>query len=75
MTRDEPIYFEHFGARAIRKGDWKLVALSEQPWELYDLAKDRTETNDLASNRPELVEELAALWVRWADRAQVKPAP
>ena len=30
------LYFEHQGNRAVRAGDWKLVALDDQPWELYD---------------------------------------
>jgi arylsulfatase len=71
----DAIYFEHFGARGLRKGDWKLVALQDHGWELYNLGEDRTETRDLAKQRPELVKELAALWERWAERAQVYPAP
>ena len=72
---DEPLFWEHFGSRAVRQGDWKLVALEGQPWELYDLAKDRTETSDLAAKHPERVEELGGLWQSWAERAQVFPQP
>ncbi len=72
---DEPLFWEHFGSRAVRQGDWKLVALEGQPWELYDLAKDRTETSDLAAKHPERVEELGGLWQGWAERAQVFPQP
>lgn len=68
----------------MRRGRWKLV--SEYPGsrrtlrsyptggarELYDLEADRTETRDLATENPELVAELAAAWVAWAARAQVK---
>ncbi len=71
----EAIYFEHFGARAIRQGNWKLVSLSGKPWELYDLGQDFTETTDLAPTRPDKVAELEALWKAWANRAQVFPAP
>ena len=74
LGRPNPIFWEHEGNRAIRKGDWKLVAKGATgPWELFDMAKDRTEMHDLASNQPELVKELAAEWDAWATRALVKP--
>lgn len=56
------LWWLHEGNRALRRGDWKLVAVKGQPWELYDLATDRTETNDVAKSRPELVEELEQAW-------------
>jgi arylsulfatase len=65
--------WEHEGNRAIRSGDWKLVAVHGGPWELYDLAKDRAETRNLASERPRKVRELAAQWQEWADRVGVVP--
>ena len=44
MKHDD-LWWQHEGNRAIRVGDWKLVAAGrEGPWELYDLATDRTET-------------------------------
>ena len=70
----EAIYWEHEGNRAVRVGDWKLVAKGPGGrWELYDLAKDRTEANDLAAAQPERVKELAAKWEAWARRANVLP--
>lgn len=69
----DAIFWEHEGHRALRRGDWKLVASHGEPWELYDLAADRTETNDLARARPDLVAELAAEWQRWADRVGARP--
>ena len=69
----EAIYWEHEGNRAIRVGDWKLVAKENKPWELYDMRADRTEMHDLASQHPERVEQLAAKWDTWAERAQVLP--
>jgi arylsulfatase len=71
----EAIFFEHFGGRAARRGDWKLVARSGAPWELYNLAADRTETHDLADSHPDKVAELEALWNDWANRANVFPLP
>lgn len=58
----ESLWWLHEGNRAIRVGDWKLVAAKGEPWELYDLAADRSETKDLARDKPEKAKELAALW-------------
>lgn len=69
----EAIYWEHEGNRAVRVGDWKLVAKEDGPWELYDMAKDRTEMHDLAAEQPEKVKELAAKWQAYAERANVLP--
>jgi arylsulfatase len=69
------LFFEHEGNRAVRDGDWKLVALHGGPWELYDLAADRTELHDLAARQPERVQELAAKWEAWAERCHVKRKP
>ncbi|MBL9154553.1 MAG: arylsulfatase [Verrucomicrobiales bacterium] len=72
----DAIYWEHEGNRAIRVGDWKLVAKGATgPWELYDLAADRSETHDLAAEKPELTTELSKKWEEWATRALAKPWP
>jgi arylsulfatase len=70
----DAIYWEHEGNRAIRVGDWKLVAKGPAAaWELYDMKSDRTETNNLAGQQPERVKELTAKWEAWAHRANVLP--
>lgn len=69
----EAIYWEHEGNRAIRVGDWKLVAKENQPWELYNIAQDRIEANDLSQELPDKLKELAAMWQKWARRANVLP--
>lgn len=57
------IWWQHEGNRALRVGDWKIVASGEKaPWELYDLSKDRGEQNDLASSQPERLKQLVAQW-------------
>jgi arylsulfatase A-like enzyme len=56
------LWWEHEGNRAIRVGDWKLVAAKKSPWELYDLATDRTETRDLAAENPVKVHQLSTQW-------------
>ena len=70
----EALFWEHEGNRAVRVGDWKLVAKGAAgPWELYNLSSDRTELNNLAGNQPDRVRELAGKWEQWAKRADVLP--
>ncbi len=73
IERAQPLCWEHESNRAIRDGQWKLVAKANQPWELYDLAADRTEMHNLADSQPERVKELAKQWKAWAARANVLP--
>lgn len=56
------LWWLHDDHRALRHGDWKVVAAKGQPWELFDLSKDRTESHNLAETYPKLVEELASQW-------------
>jgi len=63
--------WEHEGNRAIRAGDWKLVAAFRGPWALYDLKADRSELEDLSAQNPDKVKELAGQWQSWADRVGV----
>jgi arylsulfatase A-like enzyme len=59
----DALYWHHQGNRALRQGDWKIVATGQgEPWELYNLASDRAEMHDLAAQQPERVQTLAALW-------------
>ncbi len=71
----DAIYFEHFGNKAIRIGEWKLVARPEGDWELYNLSKDQAETNDVSAAHPDRVVAMADCWKIWASRAQVYPMP
>lgn len=71
----EAIYWEHEGNRAVRQGNWKLVAKHQGNWELYDIATDRVEANNQAARHPEKVRELAALYEAWAKRSQVEAWP
>lgn len=66
-VRHEYLWWLHEGNRAVRVGDWKLVAAKGDPWELYNLATDRAETLNLASSEPAKVRELEAEWNRRTD--------
>src|SRR3546814_20619326 len=75
IERNAPLFFEHYGARGILDGRWKLVSLAPEgpghkrktyrPWHLYDIATDRTEMHDLADAHPEIVPRLDREWKEW----------
>lgn len=69
------LFWEHIGNRAVRKGDWKLVAEAGEEWELYNLANDPTELNNLARERPEMVEKLKTAYDQWAQNNDVRDWP
>jgi arylsulfatase len=71
----EALYWEHEGNRAVRSGNWKLVAKHKGPWELYDISKDRTESHDLSQQYPDKLKELIALYDAFAQRCHVAPWP
>ena len=66
IARDS-LWWLHEDNRAVRVGDYKLVAAKGDPWELYDLKTDRAEQNNLAAKMPEKAKELEAVWQRQAD--------
>ncbi len=66
IARDS-LWWLHEGNRAIRVGDWKLVAAKGDPWELYDLKTDRAEQHNLAAKMPDKVKELEQVWQQQTD--------
>ena len=66
IARDS-LWWLHEGNRAIRMGDWKLVAAKGEPWELYDLKTDRAEQQNLAAKMPDKVKELEQAWQQQTD--------
>lgn len=58
------IFWRTPGAKAVRRGEWKLVVLDETP-RLYDLGNDLAETKNLAEKRPEVVRELLERLDAW----------
>lgn len=87
FQRDERLYWEHEGHRAVRDGKWKLVSVHDfddwfydkwgfprefdEQWELYDMSTDRFEQNDLANDYPEKRDELIKAYKNWAEQNQV----
>ncbi len=63
---DEVFGWELFGQRAIRRGDWKLVFVSQPngsgEWALYDLNRDPGEAHDVSAQHPEIFQTLKAGW-------------
>ena len=73
LTRATPIFWEHEGNRAVRDGQWKLVARFQQPWQLFDMSNDRAEMHDLAAAQPDRVKTMAAQYDAWAAASDVDP--
>ena len=69
--REQPIFFEHEGNSAIRKGAFKLVRKHGQDWELYDMDADRTELHDLAGTNAPLERDLLQQYQAWAEASGV----
>ncbi|MGP6174275.1 sulfatase-like hydrolase/transferase [Corynebacterium sp. A21] len=69
---DDEFGWEHFGHRAYRSGDWKLIFVPEAmggtgEYALYNLAEDPGETKDVIAEHPEIAEEISEKWDRYAE--------
>jgi arylsulfatase len=63
-VKHDYFWWFHDGNRAIRVGDWKLVADHKKPFELYDMRTDRSESHNLAADQPDKVRELEEAWTQ-----------
>ena len=61
-VKHEYLWWSHDGNRAIRMGDWKLVADRKSSWELYELGTDPSEIENIAFKHPKKVQELEDAW-------------
>jgi arylsulfatase len=75
LEKPDYLFWEHFGKRGIREGNWKLVAPYDRPWELYDLEADGAELNDRADVIREKVRHLDSVYENWARQAGVYQYP
>jgi arylsulfatase A-like enzyme len=71
-TPDRELWWAHEGNRALRFGDWKLVAAKGDPWALYDMKSDRAEQQDLTAENPDKVRELTERWEQRSQEFQVQ---
>lgn len=67
LVGERVLFWEHTGNKALRVGDWKLVAEHGKPWELFDLERDRSEMSDLAGAEIGRVSRMAKRWQTLAD--------
>ena len=68
VTIERPsLWWLHEENKAIRVGDFKLVAAKGDAWALYELSTDRAEQFDLSAKMPEKAKELADLWQQQTD--------
>ena len=66
ISRDEPLYWEWWKGRAMRKDQWKIVKQGlDNPWDLYNLGNDPTETENLAETHPDIVNSMDSIYQSW----------
>jgi arylsulfatase A-like enzyme len=66
---------EHFGARYVREGQWKMVSKRNEAWQLYNIDDDEAEIHNLAAKHPDVVMKMEKLWQNWAAANHVLPKP
>jgi arylsulfatase len=74
------LFFEHEGNRALRIGEWKLVAKGrhgqdEVKWELFNISNERSEMHDLSAVEPERFQRMQKMWREKATAAKALPWP
>ena len=65
VERNKPLFWQWSQGKAIREGDWKLVAYKKE-WKLFNLKTDPVEEKDLSKAYPEKFEELLQKYNAWA---------
>ena len=75
LTREQPLFWEHEGNRAVRDGRWKAVMNHMGSWALYDMQADPTELTNLAAAHPDRLQAMSKAWDAWAERTFVDAWP
>ncbi len=65
VKRGKPLFWQWQHGKAIRDGDWKLVAFKDN-WTLYNLKLDPVEANDLSLSHPEKFLQLKNQYDAWS---------
>jgi arylsulfatase A-like enzyme len=74
-NKNKYYFWEHEGNKAVRQGDWKLVALHGGDWELYNLKSDPFEQYNMIADKKELAEALKKKYEEWANEHGVSAWP
>ncbi|MCP9767844.1 arylsulfatase [Lacihabitans sp. LS3-19] len=64
IKREKPLFWEWQHGKAIREGDWKLVAYKDK-WALYNLKNDPVEETDLSQSNPKKFQDLKLKYNAW----------
>jgi arylsulfatase len=70
VKRTTPLFWQWQHGKAIRDGDWKLVAYKNN-WKLYNLKTDPVEQNDVSKLHLEKFNELKALYDAWEKEFEI----
>ena len=67
VVQHESLWWLHEDNRALRTGNWKIVAAKGEPWALYDLVTDRSEQHDLAETHAVRLQSMVRRWDELTD--------
>ena len=70
---DRVLFWEVYGAQAVRKDNWKYFKDEYGKEHLFDISRDPTETKNRADAFPDIVSELKGLYEEWAENNNVLP--
>ena len=69
---DRPLYWEHIGHQAMRRGSWKIISHApEYQWSLFNMESDPTELRDVSAEYPELTQRMTEDYGHWAKEVGV----
>lgn len=73
--RKSPLWWLHEGNRALRDGQWKVVAAKDESWQLYNMTSDRGETHDWGEQKPDVLKSLVANWESMTEQMSALSVP